>query len=242
MRGVDCLTCREALSARLDGEAEPVPAEDTDQHLASCAECQSWQTRVTRTSRELRVRQATPVPDLSAAILENAVPPQNIRGWWARIALVVVAAAQVGLVLSQMLGVGVGHGGVPASGHVLNESLSWNLAIGVGLLWAAFRTRVTSGLIPVLGGFVLLVAAYSGHDLATGAVAGSRVVQHGLLVLALGLLIVINRRYNDPSPGHGDALGSGTEGVVPATDPAEPSSPEDVSDRRGPLRPAGRAA
>ena len=76
MTFVDCLTCREALSARMDGEAEPAPAEQTDQHLAACAACRSWQARVARTSRTLRVRQATPVPDLSAAILDMAVPPR----------------------------------------------------------------------------------------------------------------------------------------------------------------------
>src|SRR5689334_3486018 len=117
MTDVDCQTCQEALSARLDGEDEPVPAEATDRHLASCGACRSWQARATQMSRLLRVRQAAPTPDLSAAILELAVPPQGMRGWWARVALIVVATAQVGLALSQMLG--VGHGGVP-SGHVLN--------------------------------------------------------------------------------------------------------------------------
>jgi hypothetical protein len=53
---VDCLTCREAISARLDGEPEPVPAAETDEHL-------------------------------------------------------------------------------------FHESTAWNLALGVGLLWAAFRTE-----------------------------------------------------------------------------------------------------
>lgn len=241
MRGVDCLTCREALSARLDGETEPVPAGHTDQHLATCPECQAWQARVARTSRALRVRQATPVPDLSAAILDMAAPPQGTRGWWARVALITVAAAQISLVLSQMFGVSVGHDGIPESGHVVNESLAWNLALGIGMLWAAFRTRVTTGLIPVLGGFVLFLAAYSGHDLAIGAVSHSRVLQHGLLVLALGLLIVINRRYNDPTPHLGNALDTDIQDVaVATTEPAEPSTPEREPGHRGPLRPAGR--
>ena len=80
MTTVDCLTCREALSARMDGEAEPVPASETDEHLASCVECRAWQVRVAQVSRMLRVRQAPPVPDLSAAVLDVAVPPQRTRG------------------------------------------------------------------------------------------------------------------------------------------------------------------
>jgi predicted anti-sigma-YlaC factor YlaD len=243
MTHVDCLTCREALSARMDGEDEPVPAEHTDQHLASCSACRSWQVRVEQTSRTLRVREASPVPDLSAAILDTAVPPEPARGWWARIALIVVAVAQLGLALSQLFGVG---GDPHGSGHLFNESTAWNLALGVGLLWAAFRSRVTTGLIPVLAGFVLILAPYSVHDLVTGAVAGSRVAEHGLLVLALALLIVINRRYSDPAPHHGAALDDDTadtdDTLLAGTDDAGTPTTGTAGSpaRRHPLRPAGR--
>ncbi|MCX2954519.1 zf-HC2 domain-containing protein, partial [Lentzea sp. NEAU-D7] len=36
---VDCYTCREALSARLDGELEGVPAAEVDAHLETCTSC-----------------------------------------------------------------------------------------------------------------------------------------------------------------------------------------------------------
>jgi predicted anti-sigma-YlaC factor YlaD len=244
MTAVDCLTCREALSARLDGEEEPAPAAETDRHLASCAECRAWETRVTQTSRLLRVREAIPVPDLSSAILATAVPPQSTRGWWARIALVSVAIAQVGLALTQVLGSGVstGHGGshaaVPAAEHLFNESTAWNLAIGVGLLWAAFRSRGTSGLIPVLAGFVLVVGVYSVQDLVSGTVAVTRVLEHALLLLALGLLIVINRRYGDPAPHHEASFDD--EGLQAGDDEPERAPAGDGTVRRTPLRPAGR--
>ncbi len=243
MTHVDCLTCHEALSARMDGEDEPVPAELTDQHLASCQACRSWQERVEQTSRALRVREATPVPDLSAAILDMAVPPHPTRGWWARIALIVVAVAQLGLALSQLFGV-VTHVGFDShgSGHLLNESTAWNVALGVGLLWAAFRSRVTTGLIPVLAGFVLILAPYSIHDLATGAVAGSRVAEHGLLALALALLIVINRRYHDPAPRHGVALDDADDTIHTSTDETAGPAADTAGGpaQRPPLRPAGR--
>jgi predicted anti-sigma-YlaC factor YlaD len=247
MTFVDCLTCREALSARMDGEAEPAPAEQTDQHLATCAACRSWQARAARTSRMLRVRQAAPVPDLSAAILDMAVPPQSPRGWWARIALIVVAVAQLGLALTQILGAGspADHGGqhvpLPAAEHLFNESTAWNLAVGIGLLWAAFRSRVTSGLIPVLGGFVLLLGVYSVQGLAAGTVAATRVAEHGLLLVGLGLLIVINRWYADPDPRSGTALDEGGTTInATESDPAgETPEPTGTTDRP-PLRPAGR--
>ncbi len=64
----------------------------------------------------------------------------------------------------------VAHGGGPtAAGHLFNESTAWNLALGVGMLWAAFRPRATAGLVPMLAIFVVVLAAYSTHDLLTGA-------------------------------------------------------------------------
>ncbi|WP_166664344.1 zf-HC2 domain-containing protein [Actinophytocola oryzae] len=243
------MTCREALSARLDGEAEPVPAEQTDEHLASCSACRSWQTRAGETSRLLRVRPAAEVPDLSAAILDLAAPPSGVRGWWARIALVAVAAAQISLALSQMLGIGVphavAHGEVPVAGHLFNESTAWNLALGMGLLWAAFRSRATSGLIPVLGGFVVLLGIYSAHDLATGVAPASRVIGHGLLLLGFGLLVVINRRYNEPTPQPGQSLDEARDDLPPEpgtveAGPAAQDKPGGSTRRERHLRPAGR--
>jgi predicted anti-sigma-YlaC factor YlaD len=240
MTDVDCLTCREAVSARLDGEDEPVPAARTDAHLASCAACRAWRARVAETSRTLRVRQAPEVPDLTAAILDIAVPPSSTRGWWARIALIAVAAAQLSLALSQMLGVGAPHGaGHEVTGHLFNESTAWNLALGVGLLWAAFRSRVTSGLIPVLSGFVLILGVYSTHDLVTGTVPASRVISHGLLLLGLGLLIVINRWYHDPRPGRSNEDDAHEDSTREA-DPADPATAEGDTRRHRHLRPAGR--
>lgn len=245
MTRVDCLTCREALSARIDGEDEPVDATLTDQHLASCAACRSWQARVEQTNRAMRIRQAVPAPDLSAAILGMAVPPQRPQGWWARIALIVVATAQLTLALSQVVGVQAAIAVDPHNhGHLLNESTAWNLALGIGLLWAAFRSRVTSGLIPVLAGFVLVLVPYAVHDLVNGAVTASRVAGHGLLVIALALLIVINRRYPDPAPRHGVTVAHTEDNGDTGTDESAASTTDAAggSRRRPPLRPAGRHA
>jgi predicted anti-sigma-YlaC factor YlaD len=244
MTDVDCQTCHEALSARLDGEDEPVPAVETDRHLTSCAPCRAWQARAAQTSRMLRVREAFPVPDLSAAILDTAALPESTRGWWARIALIAVAAAQLGLALTQVLGAGAptahgGHATGPAAEHLFNESAAWNLAIGVGLLWAAFRSRGTTGLIPVLAGAVSLLGVYSVQDLAAGTVAVTRVVEHTLLLIALGLLIVINRRYNDPTPHHDTAFDD-TDDTVSTEDEPEKAREGGRPARRTPLRPAGR--
>jgi predicted anti-sigma-YlaC factor YlaD len=243
---VDCVTCRESLSARLDGEAEPAPAEQVDAHLAGCGACQAWQRRGEELNRSLRVRAAAPVPDLTAAILADAPEIEPAQGWWVRGALVCVAVAQVTLGLSQLVGMGttamhVGHEAAPAvAGHLFNESTAWNLALGIGMLWAAFRPRATSGLVPVLAGFVVVLFAYSAHDLVIGAAPVSRVLGHGLLVLGLGLMIVVNRRHRPHAPdGTRATTAAGTAAGAPGTvmDPADP----DVAGPTGRphLRPAG---
>jgi predicted anti-sigma-YlaC factor YlaD len=69
---VECLTCRESLSARIDGEPEPVSAGEVDAHLLGCARCRTWRQRAGELTRALRVRPAGAVPDLAGAVLANA--------------------------------------------------------------------------------------------------------------------------------------------------------------------------
>ncbi|WP_189058101.1 hypothetical protein [Longimycelium tulufanense] len=237
------------MSARLDGESEPVPARDTDQHLERCLACRAWQEHAVATSRALRVRKVTAVPDLTAAIVASAPALRPGRHRWLRPALAGVALAQLTLALTQILGLGtsahrVGHHAMNSvASHLFNESTSWNLALGIGLLWAAWRPRSTTGLIPVLSGFIVLLFAYSAHDLITGAAPVSRVLGHGLLVVGLALLIVLHRTSATPDPGRGDVR-IGAAGKAP-DEPTHPSRTDGAEPRprrslRARLWPVGR--
>jgi predicted anti-sigma-YlaC factor YlaD len=243
---VDCSLCREALSARLDGEDEPAPAARVDEHVRTCADCQAWHDEVVALTRSLRVRAAVGVPDLSKAILADAPVFVDTRGWWPRYALGVVAVAQLSLALAQFLGVGqgathAGHDAVPVANHLFNEGTAWNLALGLGLFWAAFRPRTAAGLIPVLSVFLAVLIGYSAHDLVAGTAPVARVLGHGLLLAGLILLILVHRKNGGATPGHALDTGTGTEvGTATATAPAEPSSDRDDGSARPPLRPAGR--
>jgi len=238
---VDCDLCREAVSARLDNEAEPEGAADVDEHLAHCAACRAWQASAVELTRSLRVRPAVAVPDLTAAIL--AAAPQRTRSW-PRYALGLVAVAQLTLAIAQIVGVDTnashvdhGHAG-PFAGHLFNESTAWNLALGVGLGWAALRPKASSGLIPVLSGFVVVLLGYSVYDLIADAVPMSRVVGHGVLVLALALLLIVRHDAASPTPGHGDVVGTPEDYRVDGSISAPQQ--EKKGSRRGHLRPAGR--
>ncbi|GLY47346.1 membrane protein [Lentzea sp. NBRC 102530] len=203
MVGVECNICREALSARLDGEPEGVPADQVDAHLDSCASCREWHDSAAALTRTLRVRPATQVPDLAAAIMEAAPPvvPATPRGWLPRGLLTGVAVAQLTLGLAQVIGVNPSHGGHTSgvdSSHLFNESTAWNLALGLGLLWTALRPGAVSGMLPVTAAFVAVLIPYSASDLVSGTATAGRVFSHSLLVIGLVLLGFVHHSERGP--------------------------------------------
>ncbi|HET6707014.1 zf-HC2 domain-containing protein [Amycolatopsis sp.] len=219
-----CEECREALSARLDGEAEPV---SPDEHLASCAECRAWFAGAERLRRTMLLRPAPPVPDLTAAILERTPAPSGER-WGRRLALAVVAIAQLGLAFAQLLDTAGGHGGI----HVGHESGAWNLAVGIGLLTAALLPRTAGGQLPLLTGFVGVLLVLSAGDLAAGQVTLSRLSTHLLVVLGLALLYAVHRGHRD----HGTPLPAATADDGAATSGSTVDAPPAGRPRPRPFR------
>ncbi|OQO93934.1 hypothetical protein B1813_05315 [Saccharomonospora piscinae] len=217
---MDCSSFREALSARLDGEDEGLAPERVDRHLDGCASCRLWWERSTRLHRTMRLTEAPPVPDLSERIVTAAAPPRRER-WAARVALAVVALAQSGLGVAQLLGVGAGHLAHSGQGaaHLGNESAAWNLAVGIGLLWASLRPASAGGQLPALTGFALVLAGVSAADLASGSVTTERVLTHGIMLAGLCLLFVVHRQ-------------SRTSGPAPTSESATPERVADDTARR----------
>ncbi|MEV0843999.1 zf-HC2 domain-containing protein [Actinocatenispora sera] len=241
---MECEQCRTALSARLDGETEPVPAESTDQHLAGCAACHSWQRQATALTRRLRVRPAVAEPDLTDRVLATAWPTRAGAGRRWRIALTVVAAAQLALGLAQLLG---WHAGMPASSghdmgaHLFDESTAWNVALGVGMAWVAWRSRAAAGLIPVVGGFLVLLTAFCIRDLAAGTVTAMRVSEHGLLLIGFTLMLMVRRAAADGTRGpvaRSDETADGVPHRPTTGDAPTPLVPPEHPGRR--LRPVNR--
>ncbi|GAA1526215.1 zf-HC2 domain-containing protein [Dactylosporangium maewongense] len=92
-----CAAFREALSARLDGEDEPIEAALTDAHLRRCADCRAWHADAVTATRLFRVQQVPAQPagvdDLLAALDAHGVlpaadvPPAPASGLRRRLAL-----------------------------------------------------------------------------------------------------------------------------------------------------------
>ncbi|MGH3903740.1 MAG: hypothetical protein ACRDTE_06070 [Pseudonocardiaceae bacterium] len=158
-----------------------------------------------------------------------AITPARV----ARALLAVVAVGQMGLSLAGLLAVNVvssaGHAGVPVGGatmaHMSHEAAAWNLAIGVGFLWASLQSSRSAGLVPVLSAFVGLLTLLSAVDLVLGRVELVRLLSHGLVVAGLALVLLLDRRRRSgggstPGARRGHAQQRGDDTAATSSNPA----------------------
>jgi predicted anti-sigma-YlaC factor YlaD len=201
-----CELVREALSARLDGEAETQPATMVDAHLDGCPSCRAWLTGAERVTRLVRL-QAVQVPDLTTRILaaartEGVLPTAARTAGPARAAGPVRASQWVGLrwglgllaVVQLVLAVPDLLGAVGHDAHAGREVAAFDIALAVGLLIAAFYPEYARIFGPVVLTLVLCFAAISAVDVAQGVVTPSRVAVHAIAAIQAGLLWLLARR------------------------------------------------
>ncbi|GGF20927.1 hypothetical protein GCM10007298_16090 [Williamsia phyllosphaerae] len=194
---MECEVAREALSARVDGERESVPAARVDEHVAGCRDCQAW---VRFVDQQVHHLPAVTSPDVDQTPQILARVDSTPTGAWVRsvrwlrftgiyAALFVVGLVMVGVGVAQMAGL---HFGMTQSGpmstmsgdHLMNESTAWSLALGVCLVAAARWHGLIAGLAVVLGVFVVVLFAYVVHDAVASDVTMSRGVSHLPVVAA----------------------------------------------------------
>lgn len=198
---VDCTQCKEALSARLDSEESVTERGTIDAHLVSCAACRWFADEAARVTRLARTTVATPEPDVVEAVL--AAAPRSRRPPLVtvlRVLLGLVGLAQIELAIIGMLAAhnsGQGAQGIVLQGasvaHFAHESAAWNLALGVGFLWVARRSSRTSGMVPTLVTFVAVLTVLVVMDAIAGGVDVARLLGHGLVLLGLILVILLDR-------------------------------------------------
>ena len=195
---MDCDIAREALSARIDGEREPVPANQVDEHVAGCEPCRQWQAAAIERTQVLRrlagrsqvtvVRSPARQPDRWDLFAQS----------WPRWSLGAVGVTQVALAVTQSLGAALG---VPeTAGHVLNEATAWSAALGVVMIAAALRPALSGGLAWVLAAFAALLVIYEFDDAIGGHVGLERALTH-LPVVAGTLLAFLVWRRSRPTAG-----------------------------------------
>ncbi|MEE6177664.1 zf-HC2 domain-containing protein [Mycobacterium sp. 050134] len=207
---MDCDVAREALSARLDGEREPVPSARVDEHVGQCGECRSWFERVGVQTRSLRrLVESRPVITPLVPLGDAWAPPRRRRKMtWQRWALLCVGIAQVGLASVQGLGLGVGLAndhGMRSGGHLLNESTAWSIALGVAMVGAALWPGAAAGLAGVLTVFVGVLTVYVSVDALSGTVTITRMLTHVPVVVGAALAILVWRGKTEPRPAPDNA-------------------------------------
>src|SRR3954469_16496276 len=79
---LDCRQCREAVSARLDGEDPPSGAggaQRAEVHLTTCSACRAFVDDAARITRLARIRSAEEVVDLMPALLDAWTDAAPVR-------------------------------------------------------------------------------------------------------------------------------------------------------------------
>lgn len=217
--GMDCEVAREALSARLDGERAPVPSARVDEHLGECSACRAWFTQVASQAGDLRrLAESRPVvPPVGRLGIRRAPRRQHSPMTWRRWALLCVGIAQIALGTVQGFGLDVGltHQHPTGAGtHLLNESTSWSIALGVIMVGAALWPSAAAGLAGVLTAFVAILTGYVIVDALPGAVSTTRILTHLPVVIGAVLAIMVWRSASGPRP-RPDAVAAEPDIVLP---------------------------
>lgn len=191
-----CDAVREAVSARIDGEDAAVPADAVDRHLAACPACRSWAVAAQELAGATRLIPAETIADQTVAIVAAAATrgllcpdPHGSRRRW-RAALAFVAVVQLALAVpSHLLG-----GEAGASVHLAHELGSWDVALAVGFLFAAWRPARAWGMLPLVAALVTCLVVTTGIDISQGHARLADEATHALEVVGLGLLWRLARR------------------------------------------------
>lgn len=200
---VDCIAAREVISALLDGENAWGEQPLLERHLAGCAACREWRDRAHEVTRRARLVAVGEVPSPGRKLFALAFAASRARGFRVstsllRAGLVAVAVVQAAFAIPDLV-FGSDRG---APVHVAHEIGSFDMALAVGLLVAAWQPARAHGMRIVVGGAALLLVGTALVDLLTGHTNLVDEAPH-LLAVAGWLLL---RRLAEPGAPRGEAL------------------------------------
>lgn len=205
---VDCDVAREALSARIDGEREPVPSARVDEHVRSCRRCAAWYTRACEQAAQLRGLAGN---GGAQPMNPGARRRRGVGRYGLQAALALAGVLQIALAAVQAVGVDFGmvaaHHGAATGAHLLNESTAWCAALGLVTVAAAWRPALAVGLASVLVTYVALLSGYVIADAVAGQVTTLRIASHVPVAAAAVLAVLVwhSHRRGHPPPRVQDA-------------------------------------
>ncbi|HLM16949.1 MAG TPA: zf-HC2 domain-containing protein [Acidimicrobiia bacterium] len=184
----------QAISARLDGEDPGVDEATVYAHLAGCADCRAFSHRAESLHRTVRLAPAPAIPDLAPGILtaigaetaSDAEPDTNVALRWI---LVAIALAQIAVAIPALL-FGT-DAGLPV--HAARHIGSFDVALAVGFLYAAWKPSRIPGLLPMVAALVVCLVGSSLLDVGSGNTAALGEVQHVLDFVGLAVVWLLSR-------------------------------------------------
>jgi len=210
---MNCRLAREALSARIDGEREPVSVRSVDKHLVCCSGCRLWYTRAVadaQVMQDLARASGLRRPPTAAAVEQTA---ENRTGRmarqvenWARLSLALVGVLYLVLTVTQMTAVADVRGDVTGI-HLFGESTAWSIAIGAAMVIAGVLPAAAAGLVGVLVTYTCVLAVYVVTDAAKGIVTPLRELGHLPVLVGAILALLVWRQTRTPHPA---PIGAGT--------------------------------
>jgi predicted anti-sigma-YlaC factor YlaD len=190
---------RHAISARLDGEDPGLDEAAVYAHLATCAECRAFSHDIEELHRAVRLAPAPPIPDLTPGILagigaetvaERPSDTERVLRW----VLVAIAVAQIAIAVPALL-LGT-DANLPV--HTARHIGSFDVALGVGFLFAAWRPSRIPGLLPVVAALVVCLLGSSLLDVAAGNTGAFGEVQHVTDFVGLAAVWLLSRPVTRP--------------------------------------------
>jgi predicted anti-sigma-YlaC factor YlaD len=196
-----CDEVRLALSAGMDGEPTDPGVEA---HLESCAACTAWRERAEKVTRAVRIGPAR-VPDLTDSIMATVAADPVARATRARLsaradayarwqilrmAVAVAATVQLALAVPMLVAVFLG---TETGTHAGREMASFDAAVAVGFLLAAWRPSRARAYVPVAIVLSACLAVTSGGDVIRGVTAVPHEVGHLVTLVQAGLLWALSR-------------------------------------------------
>jgi predicted anti-sigma-YlaC factor YlaD len=193
---MQCEVIREALSARIDGEQAAIGDREIEAHLTGCSACRAWEASATLLNRTFRVEPATPMPDIWPAVRSAAAVARTDRPVGDKLAnasrwlLAVLALMQLVVAIPAIV-LGEGNG---LTTHLARDLGSWDVALAVGFLYAAWRPARIAGMLPLVGALVACLIVTSAIDVWLGRTAALQESGHSLDLIGLGLLWLVSHR------------------------------------------------
>lgn len=172
-----------------DGEDPGADSGEVEAHLAGCAACRAWRDAAHEVTRRARLGVAQPVPVRTAKVAAAAraaarVPRQARLAALVRVGLVAVAFGQLAFTVPCLL---FGHDH-SAPEHIAHEMGSFDAALAVGFLVAAWRPGRALGMRALVGVASALLVVTAVIDLVAGRTSVGDEAPH-LLAVAGWLMI-----------------------------------------------------